>query len=351
MNTRSKSGIVKKKHFPNFVALALNGLHVALFSNAPPKGYKSIAKNPHWMAAMHDEMDAQNQNHTWTLVPCPYASNIVGSKWVYRTKFKSDGSVEHFKARLVAQDVKNAFLHGQLNETVYIEQPPGRADTSLFVFARNSSIMYLLVYVDDLILTGNNETMLTSFTMHLNSEFTIKDLGDLCYFLGLEVSYTEDGLFLSQEKYAKDILTRADLLDSKPVATPLATNELFISDEPSFSDPTLYRSLVGALQYLTITRPNLSYVVNQASQFLHALTTAYFRSVKRILRYVKGILAFGLMFRRPHSNSILRYSNADRACCIKIRHSTYGYSIFLGGNLVSWSAKKQPIILRSSCES
>ncbi|GJV61904.1 retrovirus-related pol polyprotein from transposon TNT 1-94 [Tanacetum coccineum] len=423
MNTRSKSGIVKKKHFPNFATLALHGLHVALFSNAPPKGYKSAAKNPHWMAAMHDEMDALHQNRTWTLVPRPSASNIVGSKWVYRTKFKSDGSVERFKARLVAQgftqilgldyshtfslvvksatvrivlslavlnhwrlhqlDVKNAFLHGQLNETVYMEQPPGfvdpefpnhvcklskalyglkqaprawfqrlssflithgficsRADTSLFVFARDSSIMYLLVYVDDLILTGNNETMLTSFTTHLNREFAIKDLGDLRYFLGLEVSYTDDGLFLSQAKYAKDILTRAYLLDSKPVATPLAANELFLSDGPSFSDPTLYRSLVGALQYLTITRPDLSYAVNQASQFLHAPTTAHFRSVKRILRYVKGTLAFGLTFRRPHSISILGYSDADWARCIETRRSTYGYSIFRGGNLVSWSAKK-----------
>ncbi|GKD59505.1 retrovirus-related pol polyprotein from transposon RE1 [Tanacetum coccineum] len=434
MNTRSKSGIVKKKHFPNFATLALHGLHVALFSNAPSKGYKSAAKNPHWMAAMHGEMDALHQNRTWTLVPRPSASNIVGSKWVYRTKFKSDGSVERFKARLVAQgftqipgldyshtfspvvksatvrivlslavlnhwrlhqlDVKNAFLHGQLNETVYMEQPPGfvdpefpnhvcklskalyglkqaprawfqrlssflithgficsRADTSLFVFARDSSIMYLLVYVDDLILTGNNETMLTSFTTHLNREFAIKDLGDLSYFLGLEVSYTDDGLFLSQAKYAKDILTRADLLDSKPVATPLAANELFLSDGPSFSDPTLYRSLVGALQYLTITRPDLSYAVNQASQFLHAPTTAHFRSVKRILRYVKGTLAFGLTFRRPHSISILGYSDADWARCIETRRSTYGYSIFLGGNLVSWSAKKQPTVSRSSCES
>ncbi|GKC37316.1 uncharacterized mitochondrial protein-like protein, partial [Tanacetum coccineum] len=158
-------------------------------------------------------------------------------------------------------------------------------------------------------------------------------------------------LFLSQAKYATDVLTRAALLDSKPVSTPLAANEVFVIGESLFANPTLYRSLVGALQYLTITRPDLSYAVNQASQFLHAPTDAHFQSVKRILRYVKGTITYGLIFRRPHSNFILGYSDADWARCIETRRSTYGYSIFLGGNLVSWSAKKQPTVSRSSCES
>ncbi|GJX03534.1 uncharacterized mitochondrial protein-like protein, partial [Tanacetum coccineum] len=143
----------------------------------------------------------------------------------------------------------------------------------------------------------------------------------------------------------------AALLDSKPVSTPLAANEVFVTGGSLFANPTLYRSLVGALQYLTITRPDLSYAVNQASQFLHAPTDAHFQSVKRILRYVKGTITYGLIFRRPHSNSILGYSDADWARCIETRRSTYGYSIFLGGNLVSWSAKKQPTVSRSSCES
>ncbi|GJY02031.1 uncharacterized mitochondrial protein-like protein [Tanacetum coccineum] len=192
-----------------------------------------------------------------------------------------------------------------------------QADTSLFVFTKESCIMYLLVYVDDLILTGNNESLLTLFTIRLNREFAIKDLGELSYFLGLEVSYTDDGLFLSQAKYATYVLTRAELLDSKPVSTPLATNEVFLLGGSPFADPNLYRSLVGALQYLTITRPDLSYAVNQATQLLHAPTEAHFQSVKRILRYVKGTIAYGLIFRRPHSNSILGYSDADWARCIK----------------------------------
>ncbi|KAM0059843.1 putative RNA-directed DNA polymerase [Helianthus debilis subsp. tardiflorus] len=205
-----------------------------------------------------------------------------------------------------------------------------RADTSLFIYNRQGILIYLLVYVDDIIITGNNENFINNFTSCLNKEFKIKDLGSLNFFLGLEVHHTKSGLFLNQSKYAHDILTRAGLLDSKPVATPLTTKDIFTSEGNPFHDPTLYRSLVGALQYLTITRPDLSYAVNQASQFLQNPTTTHFQLVKRILRYVK---------------------DADWARCIDTRRSTYGYCIYLGGNLVSWSAKKQPTVSRSSCES
>lgn len=113
----------------------------------------------------------------------------------------------------------------------------------------------------------------------------------------------------------------------------------------------MYRSLVGALQYLTITRPDLSYAVNHVSQFLQSPTVSHFSAVKRILRYVKGTVNFGLTFSKSSDYSILGYSDADWARCVDTRRSTYGYSIFLGDNLVSWSAKKQPTVARSSCES
>ncbi|KAD3337749.1 hypothetical protein E3N88_33269 [Mikania micrantha] len=402
MITRAKAGIFRPKHQADFATLTTHALHVALTSATEPRGFKTASKDP----------------------KCGFiASNI-----------HSDGTIERYKARLVAQgytqipgldyshtfspvvkaatvrivlslavlnnwklhqlDVKNAFLNGNLSETVFMEQPPGfinpnfpnhvcklskalyglkqaprawfqrlstfllsygftcsRADTSLFIFTRNSCIMYLLVYVDDLILTGNNENDIDTFISCLNHEFAIKDLGDLSYFLGLEVVYTDNGLFLTQSKYAKDILTRADLYYSRPVSTPLAPHESFTTNGLPFSDPTLYRSLVGALQYLTITRPYLSYAVNQVSQFLHAPSIDHFQSVKRILRYVKGTISFGLTYSRPHTTSIVGYSDADWARCLETRRSTYGYSIFLGGNLVSWSAKKQPTVSRSSCES
>lgn len=430
MTTRSKAGIFKPRHFADLTHVA----KPALFAAKEPKGFKTAAKDPKWYAAMCDEMKALRLNATWDLVPRPANSNIVGSKWVFRTKFLVDGSIDKFKARLVAQgftqvpgidysatfspvvkastvriilslavlnrwplhqlDVKNAFLHGELSDVVHMEQPPGfidtrfpnhvcrlkkalyglkqaprawfqrlssfllsigftcsRADTSLFVFKKDANILYLLVYVDDIILTGNNANLIRFFISRLNKEFQITDLGKLNYFLGLEVSYHASGLFLSQSKYAHDILARAHLLDAKPAATPLSTSAYFTTQGTPFHDPTLYRSLVGALQYLTISRPDLSYAVNQVSQFLHAPTQDHFQAVKRIMRYVKGTLSYGLSFSHATAPTILGYSDADWARCIETRRSTYGYSIFLGGNLVSWSAKKQPTVSRSSCES
>ncbi|KAJ9558897.1 hypothetical protein OSB04_013511 [Centaurea solstitialis] len=434
MVTRAKSGIFKPRYIADLAHVSSSGLLTALFASKDPKGFKSAAKNPAWLAAMDDEITALRINNTWELVPRPKSTNVVGSKWVFRTKYLSDGSVDRLKARLVAQgftqipgfdyshtfspvvkastvriilalavmnkwplhqlDVKNAFLNGLLSETVYMEQPPGyvdpefphhvcrlkralyglkqaprawfqrlstflckigftcsRADTSLFIFTRGSAVLYLLVYVDDIILTGNQPSLIQQFISRLHQEFAIKDLGKLGYFLGLEVTYNESGIFLSQNKYAHDILARANLLDAKPIATPLAPGHQFTSTGTPLSDVTLYRSLVGALQYLTITRPDLSYVVNQVSQFVHTPTVDHFQAVKRILRYVKGTIAFGLKFSSLSTASLHGYSDADWARCIETRRSTYGYSIFLGDNLVSWSAKKQPTVSRSSCES
>ncbi|MFS8015034.1 putative RNA-directed DNA polymerase [Helianthus anomalus] len=336
MVTRHKAGISKPRHIMDLHAICSTPLHSALLATQDPKGYKTASKEQHWRDAMNAEMMALHKNQTWTLVPRPSHANVVGSKWIYRTKYHANGSIDRYKARLVAQgfsqipgfdyshtfspvvkattirlvlslaitnkwnlhqlDVNNAFLNGNLGEVVYMEQPPGyvdsqkpdyvcrldkalyglkqaprawfqrlsqflihqgfkcsQADTSLFVFHRGSCLIYLLVYVDDIIITGNNPSSIQNFITRLQSEFAIKDLGKLNYFLGLEVSHTHDGLFLTQTKYARDILTRAGLLDSKPVATPLATNDVFTSKGKPFHDPTLYRSFVGALQYLTIT--------------------------------------------------------------------------------------------------
>ena len=292
-------------------------------------------------------------------------------------------------------DVKNAFLNGHLTEHVYMEQPPryidprfpnhvyqlkkalyglkqalrvwfqrfssfliqlgfycSRANTSLFIFHRQFDIIYLLLYVHDIIITGNNPSLLDSFTRKLNTQFATKDLGSLNYFLGLEATSTIDGLFLSQLKYARDILTRAQLLDNKPVHTPMVVSQHLSSDGPLFSYPTLYRSLVGALQYLTITRPDITHVVNSVNQFLHSPTEDHFLAIKRILRYVKGTLHFGLTFHPSAAlGALVAYFDADWAECPDTRRSTSGYSIYLSDNLVSWSAKKQPTVSHSSCES
>ncbi|KAJ9539546.1 hypothetical protein OSB04_032279 [Centaurea solstitialis] len=226
-----------------------------------------------------------------------------------------------------------------------------RANTSLFIYCRGSSLIYLLVYVDDIIVTGNDDSLIQRLIDRIHKTFAIKDLEKLNYFLGLEVTYTDDGLFLSQEKYAHDILLRAKLHESKPVTTPMVVGQHLSLSGDRFDEPTLYRSLVGALQYLTITRPDISYAVSTVSQFTHNPAVTHFQAVKRILRYVKGTSNFGLAFTHAPSCDILTYSDDDWGDCPDTWRSTSRYSIFLGPNLVTWSSKKQQTVATSSCES
>ncbi|XP_042958098.1 uncharacterized mitochondrial protein AtMg00810-like [Carya illinoinensis] len=214
---------------------------------------------------------------------------------------------------------------------------PSRADSSLFVCHTFAGTSYLVIYVDDIVVTCNNSQLVTNFLTRLSNEFAMKDLGALHYFLCIEVQSTSSGLFLSQTKYA--------------VATPMVFGQKLTQAGSLFFNSTLYRSIVGALQYLVITRPELAYSVNTICQHMHSPSDEHFRAVKCILRYVKGTLHFGLNLYSHLSWQLLAYSDADWVSCPDTRHSTSGYAIYLGQNLVSWSAKKQPTVSSSSAES
>ncbi|KAE8726678.1 hypothetical protein F3Y22_tig00006570pilonHSYRG00202 [Hibiscus syriacus] len=350
MLTQAKASIFKPHHPSNLVVLGSSGLLYALLVSTEPKGFKSVAKNPAWLAAMDEEVQALKNNCTWILVPHPTNTNIVpGLDYMDTFSPVIKATTVRVVLSLVVTnrwplpqlDVKNAFLNGHFTEQVYMKQPPGHADTSLFVFHMQSNIIYLLLYVDNIVITCNNSSSLDSYTHKLHSEFATKDLGYLSYFLGLEVTPTTDGLFLSQLKYARDILSHAQLLESKHVHTPMVISHHLSSDGSLFSDPTIFRSLVGVLQYLTITRLDIAHVVNYINQFLHSLTDDHFLVVKRILCYVKGTLHFGLSFRPSVTfGTLVGYSDVDWEGYPDTRRSTSGYSIYLGDNLVSWSAKK-----------
>jgi hypothetical protein len=157
----------------------------------------------------------------------------------------------------------------------------------------------------------------------------MKDLGPLKFFLGIQVRRTAYGFFLSQEQYASDILERSGMVNCKPASTPVDTKpKVSASAGASFSDPSLYRSIAGALQYLTITRPDLSYAVHQACLHMHATCDARWNLVKRILRDVRGTTRFGLQLRASASLELIAYSDADWAGCPDTRRSTSGYCIF-----------------------
>ncbi|XP_042939363.1 uncharacterized mitochondrial protein AtMg00810-like [Carya illinoinensis] len=178
----------------------------------------------------------------------------------------------------------------------------------------------------------------------------MKDLDPLHYFLGIQISPTAEGLTLSQTKYTLDILERDKMHDCKPMGTLMMPRTKGLTSQIPFSDPAHYRSIVGALQYLILTHLDLSYSVNFVSQFMHSPTEANYKMVKCILRYLKGTVDLGLHFSSHSTLDLYAFSDADWAGCPTTRRSTTGYCVFFGSNCISWSAKKQHTVSRSSSE-
>ena len=163
--------------------------------------------------------------------------------------------------------------------------------------------------MDDIILTGSDPSFFQHLINTLNHEFDIKDLGNLHYFLGLEIFQTDHSIFINQEKYTRDILHTFGMSECKPCSTPAST-KLCKNEGQLLSDPTDYRRAVGALQYLTFTRPYISFSVNTVCQYMHQPTTSHFSPVKRIFRYLKGTVSQGLLY-QPSTRNLLAYSDAD----------------------------------------
>jgi hypothetical protein len=415
MHTRSKSRIfVPKKHF---------NLLASVHTSPLPRSYCSALKDPNWLHAMREEFHVLMNQHTWSLVPRPVGANMVTGKWIFWHKLHSNGSLSRYKARWVVHgftqqqgidfdetfspvikpstirvvltiavsndwpihqlDVKNAFLHGTLQETVYAQQPArfvssthpdyvcklnkslyglkqaprtwflrftsfllklgvsgSKSDTSLFVLHRGSFSAYLLLYVDDIILTANSQSLLQNLISQLRAEFDMSDLGPLHHFLGISVQCNKEGLILCQDQYASDILDRANMSNCNSCITPADTkSKPSVSDGVLLDNPIEYRSLAGALQYLTLTRPDICFAVQQVCSFMHAPTNVHMNLVKRILRYLKGTIHPGLHISRSSSSDLVIYSDADWAGCLDTRRSTSGFCAYFGGNLVSWSSK------------
>lgn len=224
-------------------------------------------------------------------------------------------------------------------------------DPSLFLYKTSHGLVILLVYVDDILITGTDMDKIQHLKASLHTSFHMKDLGSLAYFLGLEIHRSCKGIFVNQHKYLNDILTLAGLQHTTPVATPMEVNVKYRKDEGELlQDPTMYRRLVGSLVYLTITRPDISFAVNLLSQFMASPRHLHLAAAKRILRYLSGTSHRGIFFPTGSSLTLVAYSDADWAGCPDTRRSTTGWCVYLGNALISWKCKKQERVSKSSTE-
>jgi hypothetical protein len=279
----------------------------------------------------------------------------------------------YFNWQIKQLDISNAFLHGSLIEEVYMEQPKGfvdkknphlvcklqkaiyglkqapRAwfnrlssylldigftaslvDTSLFTFISGSIKLFMLIYVDDIIITGTHPHLITSLIQLMQKEFPVKDLGSLSYFLGIQVTRSPAGLHLCQSKYVTDLLHRTKMTEAKPAKSPCPSgSQLSRLDGDPLLDPSEYRSVVGALQYCTLTRPDIAFSVNQLCQHMHHPTSSHWSAVKRVLRFLKNTMNHGLFYSKT-TLQLNAFCDSDWAGCPDDRRSTSGFAVFLG---------------------
>ena len=204
------------------------------------------------------------------------------------------------------------------------------ADSSMFIYKSNSIFLVILIYVDDIITVTHSESI-SQLVLSLGHHFAIKDLRPLHYFLVIKVHRSTSGLHLSWHKYITDLLARTSMTDSKSFHSPMAAGSaLSIHDGTPLEDGTTYRSVVGALQYCTLTRPNISFVVNKVCQFMRSPFNVHWQAIKRILRYLKGTSHYGLSIQATLYYNLTCFTDADYASSPDDRRSTSGYCVFMG---------------------
>ncbi|GJR46345.1 putative ribonuclease H-like domain-containing protein [Tanacetum coccineum] len=384
-----------------------NCLFACFLSQNEPKKVIQALTDPSWIEAMQEELLQFKLQKVWTLVDLPKGKRAIGTKWVYRNKKDERGIVVRNKARLVAQgytqeegidydevfapvarieairlflayasfmglivyqmDVKSAFLY---EKALYgLHQAPrawyetlstyllenryrrGTIDKTLFIKKDRGDILLVQVYVDDIIFGSTKKSLCVEFEQMMHKRFQMSSMGELTFFLGLQVQQKEDGIFISQDKYVADILKKFDFTTVKAASTPIETNKALNKDEEAEDvDVHLYRSMIGSLMYLTTSRPDIMFAVCACARFQVTPKTSHLHAVKRIFRYLKGQPKLGLWYPRDSPFDLEAFSDSDYAGASLDRKSTTGGCQFLGKRLISWQCKKQTIVANSTTE-
>ncbi|CAJ2651772.1 unnamed protein product [Trifolium pratense] len=396
-----------------------------------------------WQEAINDEMDSLESNKTWHLVDLPPGCKPIGCKWILKKKLKPDGTVEKYKARLVAKgfrqrenidffdtfspvtritsirvlisiaaiynlivhqmDVKTAFLNGDLEEEIYMEQPEGfvihgqetkvflqkketkvcKLDKSLYGlkqapkqwhekfdnlmilngFRLNESdkcIYYkcdgnictiICLYVDDMLIFGSNLSAINNVKSMLSNNFDMKDLGEASVILGIKITRSEKGISLDQSHYVEKILKKYGYFNCKPACTPYDPSVKLFKNTGDSVRQTEYASIIGSLRYATdCTRPDIAYVVGLLCRFTSRPSDEHWHAIERVMRYLKRTMNLGLHYQR--FPAVLEgYSDADWNTLSDDSKATSGFIFSIAGGAVSWKSKKQTILAQSTMES
>ena len=388
-----------------------------------------------WRQAINEEIQSLLSKNTWELVDLPPGVKTLPVKWVFKIKRDATGAIERFKARLVVKgfrqregidfgevfapvskhttlrallshvavndfelhqlDIKTAFLNGELEEDVYIDQPPGfqvggrhlvcrlnralyglrqaprawnkrldeelsahsftasTADPSLYVYHDNNGSTYLLVYVDDILIAAKTLSSVTKVKKQLMEAFDARDLGEAKFFLGMTIERdrSKRTIKLCQERAVTDLIAKFNLEDGKTKPIPLS-NALTKDDgsNPLDTDVHPYSSLVGALLYLSVcTRPDIAHAVGALSRYMTTPSNAHWTAAKGVLRYLAGTRDYGLHL-GPDSPGIIGYCDSDYASDVDTRRSTTAYVFLFNGGAISWSSRRQQTVAASTTE-
>ncbi|GJR86891.1 retrovirus-related pol polyprotein from transposon TNT 1-94 [Tanacetum coccineum] len=296
-----------------------------------PKKVIQALEYPSWIEAMQEELLQFQLQKVWTLVNLPNSKRAIGTKWVFRNKKDERGIVVRNKERLVVQgfimyqmDVKSAFLYGTIEEEVY---------------------------VDDIIFGSTKKSLCAEFEGLMHKRFQMSSMGELTFFLALQVQQKKDGIFISQKKYVAGILKKFDFATVKTSSTPIESNKALIKDEEADSvDVHLYRSMIGSLTYLTASRPDIMFAVCACARFQVTPKMSHLHAVKRIFRYLKSYPKLGLWYPRDSPFDLEAFSDSNYAGASLDRKSIIGGCQFLGKRLILWQCKKHTIVANSTTE-
>ena len=409
-------------------------LFASFLSMTEPKSIKEALQDSDWVKAMQDELAEFERNNVWQLVPTPEDVTVVGSRWVYRNKTDEDGVIIRNKARLVVKgysqqegidydetyapvarieairiflafaahrnfkvyqmDVQCAFLNGDIDREVYVQQPPGfedpnfpkhsfklqkavyglkqapRAwygtlskfledsnfkrgtiDPTLFRKIHNNHLIIVQIYVDDIIFGSTSEDLSKQFADLMQSKFKMSMMGELSYFLGLQVKQSTQGIFISQEKYIKNLLKKYSMDHASTARTPMSTSyKLDLDLEGKPVDQRHYRGMIGSLLYLTASRPDIMFSTCLCARFQANPKESHLIAVKRIFKYLRGTASLGIFYPANGKFDLQAFTDSDYGGCRLDRKSTSGSCQFLGGRLVSWTSKKQTCVSTSTAE-